>query len=201
MPESGQASPHEAYEVFAALRDRLLSRPGDTSAVSLLGQAVSDVLDRDCPDSEVHKVIADLEAARAAIEKNEPYKEGKKLCEKWYLPLTSLLGLLNQHLHNRMVGLAAFNDKSPTLRDRVLAAIDAGALTPNAIGPRVRSPKMIVLQVLTDLWDRCEVELVNKNDDPYESTYCRVRNPRPKSDPAAAIREEYERAGKPETLD
>jgi hypothetical protein len=191
MPESGQASP---YEVFDALRRRLLSRPGDTSAVSLLGQAVSDVLDSGCPDADVQTVIADLEAARAAV------KEGE-LNEKWELPLTSLLGLLNQNMHNRAVGVAALNPRSPTLRDKVLAAIDAGFVTPTAIGTETHSPTTIVSLVLADLVETRHIELAETNDDQYQRSFRRVPKPRPKFDPVAAEIPEYKRAGKPETLE
>jgi len=61
MPEFGQVSP---YEMFAAMRPRILHRQADISAVSLLGQAVSDVLDNNCPDAHVALMIADLEADR-----------------------------------------------------------------------------------------------------------------------------------------
>ena len=68
MLEFGQHSP---YQTFAALHRRLLDRPLDFGAVSLLGQAVSDVLDSGCPDEDVQKVIADLEAARATAKLGE----------------------------------------------------------------------------------------------------------------------------------
>jgi hypothetical protein len=191
MPESGQDSP---YDVFAVLRERLLHRPADTSAVSLLGQAVSDVLDSRWPHDDVKKVIADLEAARS--EANDG-----KLNHKWYLPLTSLLGLLNQHIHNEEVGLAAFDGTSMTLRDKVLAAIDAGFVTPKTIGPQARSFKTNVLQVLTDLLHNDDVELDEHNVDPYECSYCRVRKPPPSYGPVAAEIPEYRRAGRPETYD
>ena len=73
MLEFGQHSP---YQTFAALHHRLLHRPADYGAVSLLGQAVSDVLDSGCPDEEVQKVIADLEAARATGKEGDAWGRG-----------------------------------------------------------------------------------------------------------------------------
>jgi len=165
MLEFGQHSP---YQTFAALHHRLLHRPADYGAVSLLGQAVSDVLDSGCPDEEVQKVIADLEAARATG------KEGELNDAKWELPLTSLLGLLNQNMHNRAVGAAALNPKSPTLRDKVLAAIDAGVDTPSAIGAEVCSPTTIVSLVLGDLVDEGQIEPAEPIEDQYQRSYRRA---------------------------
>jgi hypothetical protein len=164
MLEFGQRPP---YETFVALHQRLLHRPADYGAVSLLGQAVSDVLDSGCPDEDVQKVIADLEAARATV------KEGELDDANWELPLTSLLGLLNQNMHNRAVGAAALNPKSPTLRDKVLAAIDAGVDMPSAIGAEVCSPTTIVSLVLSDLVDEGQVEPAEPIEDEYQRRYRR----------------------------
>jgi hypothetical protein len=164
MLEFGQRPP---YETFAALHHRLLDRPADYGAVSLLGQAVSDVLDSGCPDEDVQKVIADLEAARATA------TEGELNDANWELPLTSLLGLLNQNMHNRAVGAAALNPQSPTLRDKVLAAIDAGVDTSSAIGAEVCSPTTIVSLVLSDLVDEGQVEPAEAIEDEYQRRYRR----------------------------
>lgn len=190
MLEYGQPSP---YQTFAGLHPRLLNRPLDFSAVSLLGQAVSDVLDSGCPDEDVQKVIADLEAARATAKLGE-------LDAEWGLPLTSLLGLLNQNMHNRAVGAAALNPKSPTLRDKVLAAIDAGVGTPSAIGPEVRSPTTIVSLVLSDLVDEGQIEPAEPIEDPYQRSYRRVQaaDQGDKGEAVAAEEDEGKRDGEPE---
>jgi hypothetical protein len=191
MLEFGQ---HRPYETFAAMHHRLLDRPADYGAVSLLGQAVSDVLDSGCPDEEVQKVIADLEAARATA------KEGELNDAKWELPLTSLLGLLNQNMHNRAVGAAALNPKSPTLRDKVLAAMDAGVDTPSAIGAEVCSPTTIVSLVLSDLVDEGQVEPVEPKEDEYQRSYRRMEaaDQGAKGEAVAAEDDEGMRAGGPE---
>jgi hypothetical protein len=188
MLEPGQHSP---YQTFAGRYRRLLHRPLDFSAVSLLGQAVSDVLDSGCPDEDVQKVIADLEAARTNANAGE-------LVAEWLLPLTSLLGLLNENMHNRAVGVAALNPKSPTLRDKVLAAIDAGVGTPSAIGAEVRSPTTIVSLVLSDLVDEGQIELAEPLEDEYQRSYRRVDVPVERSRPVVAERDEGKRAGGPE---
>jgi len=188
MLEFGQHSP---YQTFAALHPRLVHRPLDFGAVSLLGQAVSDVLDSGCPDDDVQKVVADLEAARASAKAGE-------LDAEWGLPLTGLLGLLNQNLHNRAVGVAALNPKSPTLRDKVLAAIDAGVNTPSAIGAEVRSPTTIVSLVLRDLVDEGHIELAEPIEDPYQRSYRRVADQAAKSQAVVAEEDEGKRAGGPE---
>jgi hypothetical protein len=191
MLEFGQ---HRPYETFAAMHHRLLNRPADYGAVSLLGQAVSDVLDSGCPDEEVQKVIADLEAARATA------KEGELNDAKWELPLTSLLGLLNQNMHNRAVGAAALNPKSPTLRDKVLAAMDAGVDTPSAIGAEVCSPTTIVSLVLSDLVDEGQIEPVEPKEDEYQRSYRRMEaaDQGAEGEAVAAEDDEGMRAGGPE---
>ena len=188
MLEYGQPSP---YQTFAGLHPRLLNRPLDFSAVSLLGQAVSDVLDSGCPDEDVQKVIADLEAARANAKAGE-------LDADWTLPLTSLLGLLNQNMHNRAVGVAALNPQSPTLRDKVLAAIDAGVDKASAIAAEVRSPTTIVLLVLGDLIGEGHIELAEPIDDEYQRSYRRVYHRPAKSEAVVAEPDEGKRAGGPE---
>jgi hypothetical protein len=187
MLEPGQHSP---YQTFAGRYRRLLHRPLDFSAVSLLGQAVSDVLDSGCPDEDVQKVIADLEAARTNANAGE-------LVAEWLLPLTSLLGLLNENMHNRAVGVAALNPKSPTLRDKVLAAIDAGVGTPSKIGAEVRSPTTIVSLVLGDLVDEGQIELAERKDQ-YQSSFRRVEVPVERSRPVVAEPDEGKRSGGPE---
>ena len=188
MLEFGQHSP---YQTFAGIHRRLLHRPLDVGAVSQLGQAVSDVLDSGCPDEDVQKVIADLEAARATVKAGE-------LDSEWGLPLTTLLGLLNENMHNRAVGVAALNPKSPTLRDKVLAAIDAGVGTPSAIGAEVRSPTTIVSLVLSDLVDEGQIELAEPTEDEYQRSYRRVKVPVERARPVVAEPDEGKRAGGPE---
>lgn len=188
MLEFGQHSP---YQTFAGIHRRLLHRPLDVGAVSQLGQAVSDVLDSGCPDEDVQKVIADLEAARATVKAGE-------LDSEWGLPLTTLLGLLNENMHNRAVGVAALNPKSPTLRDKVLAAIDAGVGTPSAIGAEVRSPTTIVSLVLSDLVDEGQIELAEPIEGEYQRSYRRVEVPVERSRPVVAEPDEGKRAGGPE---
>jgi DNA-binding MarR family transcriptional regulator len=164
MLEFGQLSP---YEMFTAMRPRLLGRPADTSAVSLLGQAVSDVLDNGSPDSDVRQMIADLKVERSNAVVGE-------INNRWELPLTSLLGLLNQNMHNRRVLAAALNPSSKTLRGKVLAAIDAGVNTPTEIGAHVGSPTTVVSRVLRQLADEDLVEPAELAEDRRQRPYRRV---------------------------
>jgi ribosomal protein S25 len=164
MLEFGQVSP---YEMFAAIRPQLLHRPADPSAVWLLGQHVSDVLDNGCPDSDVQLMISDLEAERANADNGE-------IDGQWKLPLTSLLGLLSQNRQNRDVLKAALDPSSETLRDKVLAAIDADISTPTEIGARLQSPTTVVSQVLRHLADKGVVEPAEPVEDQRERSYRRV---------------------------
>jgi len=156
------------YELFAAVRPRLLNGSADISAVSHLGEAISDVLDNGCPDADVRLMIADLEAERANAEAGE-------INGQWSLPLTSLLGLLRQTMHNREVMAAALDPSSTTLRGKVLAAIDAGVTTPSAIGPHLHSPTTVVSQILLQLANEGLVEPAEPADDLQQRPYRRVR--------------------------
>ena len=164
MTASARLSP---YEMLAAMRPNLLKRPPDIGAVSLLGQAVSDVLDDDNSESVVLQLIADLESARA----NEGDAEIHK---RWSLPLVALLGMLRQHLHNRTVQAAAMDPTSITLRDKVLAALDAGIDTPTAIGEYVHSPTTVVSRVLRQLAKQGRVERAEGGEDKRRRPYRRV---------------------------
>jgi hypothetical protein len=161
MKDFRQMSP---YELFAATRPRLLSRQADMGAVSLLGQAVADVLDETCPESDVLQMIDDLESARSDA-------AAEVINERWQLPLTSLVGLLRQNLHNRTVQAAAINPSSTTLRDKVLAAIGAGIDTPTAIGERVQSPTTVVSRVLRQLAREGRVEPAVQGEDRRRRPY------------------------------
>jgi hypothetical protein len=156
------------YELFAAVRPRLLNESADIGAVSHLGETISDVLDNGCPDAEVRLMIADLEAERANAEAGE-------INGQWSLPLTSLLGLLRQTMHNREVMAAALDPSSRTLRDRVLAAIDAGVATPSAIGAHLHSPSTVVSQILLQLANEGLVEPAEPVDDLQQRPYRRLR--------------------------
>jgi hypothetical protein len=149
------------------MRPRLLKRSADVGAVSLLGQAVSDVLDDDASESVLLELIADLESARSET-------TDETINERWNLPLTALLGLLRQQLHNRTVEAASFNPTSATLRDKVLAAIDAGVDTPTAIGEYVHSPTTVVSRVLRQLTDEGRVAPAERGEDRRRQPYERV---------------------------
>jgi hypothetical protein len=164
MNTSRQPSP---YETLTAMRPRLLKRSADMGAVSLLGQAVSDVLDDDASESVLLDLIADLESARSST-------TDETINERWNLPLTALLGLLRQRLHNRTVQAASFNPTSATLRDKVLAAIDAGVDTPTAIGEYVHSPTTVVSRVLRQLTDEGRVSRAEQGEDRRRRPYERV---------------------------
>jgi hypothetical protein len=159
MTNSRQLSP---YEMFTAIRPRLLNRPADTGAVSLLGQVVCDVLDG--TESDVLQAIADLESARSSA-------AAATINERWELPLAGLLGLLRQNVHNRTVQAAANDPSSTTLRDKVLAAIEAGVDTPTAIGEHVHSPTTVVSRVLRQLADDGRVELAEGGEDKRRRPY------------------------------
>ncbi len=164
MIEFGERSP---YETFAAVSPRLLNRGADTNTVSLMGQAVSDALDHGCPDRDVQLIIADLEAARSNAAVGEINRE-------WELPLSGLLGVLRQGAHNREVMVAALNPSSTTLRDKVLAAIDAGVNTPTDIGARVESPTTVISRVLRQLADEGRIEPGEPVEDRRQRPYRRV---------------------------
>ena len=164
MIEFGEAT---RYETFADMSPRLLSRGADPNTVSLMGQTISDALDNGCSDRDVQLIIADLEAARsnAAVEEIDPM---------WALPLAGLLGVLRQSSHNREVMAAALNPSSTTLRDKVLAAIDAGVSTPTDIGARVQSPTTVISRVLRQLADEGRVEPGEPVEDRRQRPYRRV---------------------------
>jgi hypothetical protein len=154
--------------MFSAVRPRLLSRPADVGAVSLLGQAVSDVLDDEQQsESVLLELIADLESARSSA-------ESKKGSSRWALPLAALLGVLRQHLHNRNAAAAAVNPGSETLRDKVLGALDADITTPTAIGEYVHSPTTVVSRVLRQLLLEGRVERAEGREDKRRRVYRRV---------------------------
>jgi hypothetical protein len=155
------------YETLTAMRPRLLEQPPDIGAVSLLGQAVSDVLDDDKSESAILQLIADLESARSSATVADINK-------RWALPLVALLGLLRQHLHNRAVEDAANDPSSITLRDKVLAALDAGIDTPTAIGEFVHSPTTVVSRVLRQLAQQGRVERAEGSEDRRRRPYRRV---------------------------
>lgn len=164
MLEFGQLSP---YEMFASIRPRLLDRPADTSAVSLLGQAVSDVLDNGCPDSDVLQLIADLEADRSNAGVGE-------IDNRWKLPLTSLLGLLRQNVRNREDLAETLDPGNSALRAQVLTAIDAGVNTPAKIGAHLHSPSTVISLVLHQLADEDLVEPDEPVEDRRQRPYRRV---------------------------
>jgi hypothetical protein len=155
------------YETLTAARPRLLKRPADSGAVSLLGQAISDVIDDDTSESVLLRLIADLESERSnAI--------AATINERWELPLTALLGLLRQQLHNRTVHAASLDPASATLRDKVLAAIDAGVDTPTKIGEYVSSPTTVVSRVLRQLTIEGRVTRAEQGEDRRRRPYRRV---------------------------
>jgi hypothetical protein len=156
-----------SYELLTAARPRLFGRPADIGAVSLLGQAVSDVLDDDKSDAIVLQLIADLESARSSA-------IAEVINEQWALPLTALLGLLRQHLHNSAVAAESLNPSSLTLRDKVLSALDAGIDTPVAIGEYVGSPTTVVSRVLRQLAQEGRVEQAGRIEDKRRRPYRRT---------------------------
>jgi len=164
MPEFRQRSP---YQMFRAMRPRLLGRPADISAVSLLGQAVSHVLDENCSDDDVRLMIADLEAdsSNAAV---------GEINTLWELPLVSLLGLLRQNMKYREFLANTLNPSAEPLRAKVLNAIDAGVRTPTDIGVALESPTNVVLRVLRELADEGTVEPDEPAEDRRERPYRRV---------------------------
>jgi DNA-binding MarR family transcriptional regulator len=143
MTASAQ-TPVSAYDTLTAVTPRLLSRDADPRAVSLLGQAVSDVLDRDGTDTVIRRMVADLESAHADALADE-------INAQWALPLATVLGLLRQHLHNRRVAANSANPTSITLRDRIVAALEAGVDTPTTISRHINSPVTVVSRILRRL--------------------------------------------------
>ena len=164
MTDSRRLSP---YEMLVAVRPQLLEGPANPGAISLLGQAVSDVLDDDGSESVVLQLVADLESARSSAMSADINK-------RWALPLTALLGLLRQHLHNRSVQSAAVDPTSVTLRDKVLAALDVGIDTPTAIAGYVESPTTVVSRVLRQLAEQGRVEPAEGGEDKRRRPYRRV---------------------------
>ena len=165
MIEFGERSP---YQTFAAVSPHLLKRGADAHTVSLMGVAVSDALDHGCPDGDVQLIIADLEAARSNAVVGEINRE-------WELPLSGLLGVLRQTVHNRDVLASTLNPSSTTLRDKVLAAIDAGINTPTDIGARLKSPTTVISRVLRQLADEGRVEPGEPVEDRRQRPYRRVK--------------------------
>ena len=164
MTVSPRLSP---YEMLVAVRPRLLEGPANAGAISLLGQAVSDVLDDDSSESVVLQLVADLESARSSAMTAD-------INRRWALPLTALLGLLRQHLHNRSVQSAAIDPTSVTLRDKVLAALDVGIDTPTAIGEYVQSPTTVVSRVLRQLAKQGRVVPAEAGEDKRRRPYRRA---------------------------
>ena len=150
------------------MRPRLLGRPADISAVSLLGQAVSHVLDENCSDEDVRLMIADLEA-----DSSNAAAGGINVL--WELPLVGLLGLLRQNVKYREFLAETLNPSAEALRAKVLTAIDAGVRTPTDIGAVVESPTNVVLRVLRELADEGTVEPAEPAEDRRERPYRRVK--------------------------
>jgi hypothetical protein len=171
MPEFGEFTP---YDMFAAVWPRLLKRPAGAKAVSQLGQAVSDALDKGCSDRDVQLMIADLEAERERVSTGDSD-------DLWTLPLTGLLGVLRQTLHNRAVMPASLDPGNEMLRDRVVMAIDVGTNTPAAIAALLRAPTTVVCLVMHQLTDAGLIEPAEPAEDQRQRPYRRVEN----SDPVA----------------
>ena len=133
-----------SYATLVAVTPRLFERAADPRAVALLGQAVSDVLDNDRSVAIVRQMVADLESAHSSALAEE-------INAQWAPPLTALLGLLRQHLHNQRVAASSANPTSVTLRDKIIAALEAGVDTPSAIGQYIQSPATVVSRVLRQL--------------------------------------------------
>jgi hypothetical protein len=176
-----------AYQMFKAARPRLLDRPADISAVSLLGQAVSHVLDENCTDEDVRLMIADLEA-------DSSNAAAGAINTRWELPLESLLGLLRQNMMYREFLAETLDPSAETLRAKVLTAIDAGVKTPTDIGAHVESPTIVVLRVLRELADEGTVEPAELEEGRRERPYRRV-NPTDEGVEDAAESEDVEGPG------
>jgi len=179
-----QGSP---YQMFKAMRPRLLGRPADISAVTLLGQAVSHVLDENCTDDDVRLMIADLEA-------DSDNAAAGEINRRWELPLESLLGLLRQNMKYREFLAETLDPSAETLRAKVLTAIDAGVGKPTKIGALVESPTNVVLRVLRELADEGTVEPAEPAEDRRERPYRRV-NPTDEGVEDTAEGEEVEGPG------
>lgn len=154
IAEVAAEAPKTPYDVLTDVSPRLLRRGPDSQTVSQLGQSVSDVLhgvQLSGDESVLLRVVADLESARSSALANRVNRE-------WALPLTALLGVLRQYLHDRMVDATSVNPASHTLRDRVIAALRAGVDTPTAIGNFVNSPPTVVSRVLRQLVDEERIE-------------------------------------------
>jgi hypothetical protein len=164
MPEFGEFSP---YDMFAAVRPRLLNRRAEAKTVSQLGQAVSDALDKGCTDRDVQLMIADLEAERERATAGE-------LDGPWELPLAGLLGVLRQTLHNRAVMAASLDPGNEMLRDKVVMAIDVGTNTPAAIAALLHAPTTVVSLVMHQLTDDGLIEPAESTEDQRQRPYRRV---------------------------
>ncbi len=164
MIEFGERSP---YERFAAVSPLLLNQGADTTTVPLLGQAISDALDRGCTDDDVRRIIGALETARINAAAGE-------IDSGWELPLSGLLGVLTRNESNRRDFADTLDPSNETLRNKVLASIDAGSETPAEIGARVQSPTTVISRALRQLADEGRVEPAEPVGDGGQRRYQRV---------------------------
>jgi hypothetical protein len=133
-----------AFDMFVSAAPRLLGRRADEATASQLGQALSYVLDNSHGESDLYSLIAELEAARSDA-------LGRDDGSQWSLPLSALLGVLRQRLHNLMVLAETSDSTSDSLRDRVILTLRSGMDSPSAIAKKIGSPPTVISRVLRQL--------------------------------------------------
>gem|GEM_PF-4130521 len=137
---------------------------------SALGQAVSDLIDAPETDTRIlQDAVETLEDARRSAK-----SKGADIADEWSVPITTLLGLLRQHLHSTTSAAAARTPSSTPLRQKVLLAIDAGIDTPTSISAFVGSPVTVISRTLRELTQSGDLTWVTDKDDKRVRRYKRI---------------------------
>ncbi|WP_020110659.1 hypothetical protein [Rhodococcus sp. 114MFTsu3.1] len=139
-----------AYDLLVESAPQFVQGRADDRTVSLLGQAVADVLTSAPTDRQLQELVETFEQVRSTISSDSG--------GEWNASIVGFLGLLRQHLRNRHDRSETANPTSATLRAKVLTALEAGFSNPTAISGFVDSPVTVVSRTLRKLVDEGRVE-------------------------------------------
>ncbi|OBA30874.1 hypothetical protein A5766_15150 [Gordonia sp. 852002-51296_SCH5728562-b] len=125
----------------------------------------------DAPETDqksIQDAVDTLESARRSAK-----REGTPIAYEWAVPITTLIGLLRQHLHSLASAVAKRTPSSTPLRQKVLAAIDADISTPTSISAFVGSPVTVVSRTLRELTESGRLTWVPDDNDKRVRRYTR----------------------------
>ncbi|MGA9871759.1 MAG: hypothetical protein WBQ44_11540 [Rhodococcus sp. (in: high G+C Gram-positive bacteria)] len=142
MSNSTIAGRPSAYDLLLTSAPELVKGEPTDRSMSLLGQAVADVLTSEPTDEQLQELVETFETVRSAIDVKD---------DGWRSSVVAFLGLLRQHLHNRRAKVDVLDSASTSLRDKILTALEAGVDSPTAIASFVDSPPTVVSRVLRKL--------------------------------------------------